>query len=34
MRAGGFELEGTRREAFLLEGAYVDDLMMGLDLTR
>jgi RimJ/RimL family protein N-acetyltransferase len=30
----GFELEGTRREAFLLEGAYVDDLMMGLDLTR
>lgn len=30
----GFELEGRRREAFLLEGAYVDDLMMGLDLTR
>jgi ribosomal protein S18 acetylase RimI-like enzyme len=29
----GFELEGRRREAFLLEGAYVDDLMMGLDLT-
>jgi ribosomal protein S18 acetylase RimI-like enzyme len=29
----GFELEGGRREAFLLEGAYVDDLMMGLDLT-
>lgn len=30
----GFEVEGARREAFLLEGAYVDDLMMGLDLTR
>jgi ribosomal protein S18 acetylase RimI-like enzyme len=30
----GFELEGARREAFLLEGSYVDDLMMGLDLTR
>jgi RimJ/RimL family protein N-acetyltransferase len=30
----GFELEGARREAFLLEGAYVDDLMMGIDLTR
>jgi len=29
----GFELEGRRREAFLLDGAYVDDLMMGLDLT-
>lgn len=29
----GFELEGARREAFLLEGAYVDDLMMGLDLS-
>lgn len=29
-----FGLEGARREAFLLEGAYVDDLMMGLDLTR
>ena len=29
----GFEVEGARREAFLLEGAYVDDLMMGLDLT-
>jgi predicted nuclease with RNAse H fold len=28
----GFGLEGARREAFLLEGAYVDDLMMGLDL--
>jgi RimJ/RimL family protein N-acetyltransferase len=30
----GFELEGAHRQAFLLEGAYVDDLMMGLDLTR
>jgi ribosomal protein S18 acetylase RimI-like enzyme len=30
----GFEVEGARREAFLLEGTYVDDLMMGLDLTR
>jgi GNAT superfamily N-acetyltransferase/predicted nuclease with RNAse H fold len=28
----GFRVEGARREAFLLEGAYVDDLMMGLDL--
>jgi ribosomal protein S18 acetylase RimI-like enzyme len=30
----GFVVEGSRCEAFLLEGAYVDDLMMGLDLTR
>jgi RimJ/RimL family protein N-acetyltransferase len=29
----GFRIEGARREAFLLDGAYVDDLMMGLDLT-
>jgi ribosomal protein S18 acetylase RimI-like enzyme len=29
----GFEIEGARRGAFLLEGAYVDDLMMGRDLT-
>jgi predicted nuclease with RNAse H fold len=28
----GFRLEGARRDAFLLDGAYVDDLMMGLDL--
>jgi ribosomal protein S18 acetylase RimI-like enzyme len=28
----GFEVEGARREAFLLEGAYVDDLMMGVAL--
>jgi RimJ/RimL family protein N-acetyltransferase len=30
----GFEIEGSRREAFLLEGAYVDDLLMALDLSR
>jgi RimJ/RimL family protein N-acetyltransferase len=30
----GFEVEGRVREAFLLEGAYVDDLTMGLDLCR
>jgi ribosomal protein S18 acetylase RimI-like enzyme len=30
----GFEVEGARREAFLLRGAYVDDLLMGLDLSR
>jgi ribosomal protein S18 acetylase RimI-like enzyme len=30
----GFEVEGTRREAFLLEGTYVDDLLMALDLRR
>lgn len=30
----GFALEGTHREAFLLEGAYVDDLLMALDLSR
>ena len=28
----GFGIEGARREAFLLDGVYVDDLMMGLDL--
>jgi ribosomal protein S18 acetylase RimI-like enzyme len=28
----GFKVEGTVREAFLLEGAYVDDLTMGLSL--
>jgi ribosomal protein S18 acetylase RimI-like enzyme/predicted nuclease with RNAse H fold len=28
----GLLVEGTRREAFLLDGAYVDDLMMGIDL--
>lgn len=30
----GFKLEGSVREAFLLEGAYIDDLTMGIDLTR
>jgi ribosomal protein S18 acetylase RimI-like enzyme/diadenosine tetraphosphate (Ap4A) HIT family hydrolase len=30
----GFEVEGTYREAFLLDGTYVDDLAMALDLTR
>jgi ribosomal protein S18 acetylase RimI-like enzyme len=30
----GFEVEGTHREAFLLQGAYVDDLLMALDLSR
>jgi RimJ/RimL family protein N-acetyltransferase len=30
----GFAVEGALREAFLLEGAYVDDLTMGLDLSR
>jgi ribosomal protein S18 acetylase RimI-like enzyme len=29
----GFEVEGVLREAFLLEGDYVDDLLLGLDLT-
>lgn len=28
----GFAVEGARREAFLLDGVYVDDLMMGLAL--
>ncbi len=30
----GFEIEGTLRAAFLLDGAYVDDHLMALDLTR
>jgi ribosomal protein S18 acetylase RimI-like enzyme len=30
----GFELQGGHREAFLLGGVYVDDLLMALDLTR
>ncbi|MBS1845357.1 MAG: GNAT family N-acetyltransferase [Actinobacteria bacterium] len=30
----GFKVEGRVREAFLLEGSYVDDLTMGIDLTR
>jgi ribosomal protein S18 acetylase RimI-like enzyme len=28
----GFEVEGVLREAFVLEGVLVDDLLMGLDL--
>jgi ribosomal protein S18 acetylase RimI-like enzyme len=30
----GFEVEGAHRQAFLLGDAYVDDLLMALDLTR
>ena len=29
----GFVIEGVHREAFLIDGAYVDDLTMALDLT-
>jgi RimJ/RimL family protein N-acetyltransferase len=29
----GFEIEGTLRGAFLLDGDYVDDHLMALDLT-
>jgi ribosomal protein S18 acetylase RimI-like enzyme len=29
----GFEVEGVLREAFLLGGVYVDDVLMGFDLT-
>lgn len=29
----GFAVEGGVRGAFLLDGAYVDDLLMALDLT-
>lgn len=29
----GFEVEGTLREVFLLDGEYVDDHLMALDLT-
>jgi ribosomal protein S18 acetylase RimI-like enzyme len=29
----GFAVEGAYREAFLIDGAYVDDLIMALDLT-
>jgi ribosomal protein S18 acetylase RimI-like enzyme len=28
----GFTVEGTHREAFLIDGAYVDDIAMALDL--
>ncbi len=30
----GFAVEGAHHDAFLLEGSYVDDLLMALDLTR
>jgi ribosomal protein S18 acetylase RimI-like enzyme len=30
----GFEVEAVLRESFLLEGDYVDDVFMALDLTR
>ena len=30
----GFVIQGTLHEAFLLDGAYVDDHLMALDLTR
>jgi ribosomal protein S18 acetylase RimI-like enzyme len=29
----GFTIEGTYHEAFLIDGAYVDDIAMALDLT-
>ena len=32
--SAGFEVEGVQREMFLLEGRYVDDVLMVLDLTR
>jgi ribosomal protein S18 acetylase RimI-like enzyme len=32
--ACGFEVEGVLRDLFLLEGRYVDDVLMSLDLTR
>jgi ribosomal protein S18 acetylase RimI-like enzyme len=31
--ASGFEVEGVLRDLFYLEGAYVDDVVMSLDLT-
>ena len=31
--AAGFEIEGVLRGEFFLEGAYVDDILMALDLT-
>ena len=31
--ACGFEVEGVLRDLFLLEGRYVDDVLMSLDLT-
>jgi ribosomal protein S18 acetylase RimI-like enzyme len=32
--SAGFEVEGVQRGEFLLEGEYVDDVLMALDLTR
>jgi ribosomal protein S18 acetylase RimI-like enzyme len=32
--SAGFVVEGVQRELFLLEGAYVDDILMTLDLGR
>ena len=32
--ACGFEVEGVLRGYFLLDGRYVDDVLMALDLTR
>ena len=31
--AAGFEVEGVLRAEFFLEGSYVDDVLMALDLT-
>ena len=31
--ACGFEVEGVLRDLFLLDGRYVDDILMSLDLT-
>lgn len=30
----GFKIEGILRQSFLLDGTYVDDVLMALDLTR
>lgn len=32
--SAGFVVEGVQRELFFLEGAYVDDVLMALDLSR
>jgi ribosomal protein S18 acetylase RimI-like enzyme len=31
--SAGFVVEGVQREEFLLDGSYVDDLLMALDLS-
>ena len=31
--ACGFEVEGVSRELFFLDGVYVDDVLLALDLT-